>query len=108
MSDKRLAQTVIDGNILTAHTKSSSLPEVRGYLAGSDSYHWLLVTPACEPIMVHKTDASPLAIGEASYASEPKHDALEEIIAPYREALLSKYRDKVQPDVHVQSDSMEA
>lgn len=81
MSSKQLARTVVDGRILT-FTPVSGAP-VTGYLAGMDDYHWLVVTPYDEQVLVHKS-ASKIDIGAKTYNQETLRADLERVIAPFR------------------------
>lgn len=84
MSDKQLARTVLDGRILTFTTSTGDI--VTGYLGGMDNYHWLVVTPQKEQVLVHKS-APKIKIGDKSYANEQYQDGLEKVIRPFRQNL---------------------
>jgi hypothetical protein len=85
MSSKQLARTVVDGKRVRFTT--SAAVAVEGYLCGMDDYHWMVVTPGAEVVLVHKS-APLIEIGVAGmYASEPNLDTIEKIVRPFRDSL---------------------
>lgn len=87
MSTKQLARTVADGRMVSFTTSTGDV--VEGFLCGMDDFHWMVITPTLNQVLVHKS-APKIEIGPASYL-DPEHDtnrtAMEGIIRPFRAAL---------------------
>ena len=87
VSSKQLAYGTLKGHMAEFTTP---VGVVQGYLCGMDDFHWLVVTPEVDIILVHKAQATlvnthfkPLGI-ESPYASEPRYEELEQIVGPFR------------------------
>jgi hypothetical protein len=80
LSRRQVAFSVKLGKIVTAYLPSGK--ELRGYIFGSDDYHWQMVSPELDTHLIHKSCS--LSFGTQSYAQEPRHEELEKLVAPYR------------------------
>jgi hypothetical protein len=90
VSTRQLAYTVRDGRKVTFHLEGQVLS---GYLAGMDGYHWLVITPALEIHLLHKSCAR-VDLGkldqEPSLPNEANKDGIERLVLPFRQWLREK------------------
>lgn len=83
MSTRQLARTVLDGQMISFFFEGGE--RVSGYLSGQDDYHWLVMRPTAEIVLVHKGSVPRIELGaESTYNKEPLHDELERTIGPFR------------------------
>lgn len=88
LSDKQVAYSVRDGQQVTAYLDGHE--PVTGYVYGADDYHWALVTPDLGRYLIHKS--THLMFGrEDTYATEPNHDGLEQLVGPFRAWVLAAH-----------------
>jgi hypothetical protein len=96
VSTKQLAYTVRDGRLVIFHLSNDVA--VKGYLAGMDGYHWLVITPALSIFLIHKSCAY-VDLGkldqEPSLANEDNKDEIERLVRPFRQWL--RERDIIPP-----------
>ena len=85
-----MARTVLDGKQVTFKWPSSGA-EITGYLCGMDDFHWMVIEPSTTKHLVHKGSAPLISFaGTKTYDDEPNRKALEQVIAPFRTALVDQ------------------
>lgn len=90
MSTRQMVKTVMDGRLVTLALVNGQ--QVDGYLGGMDDYHWLIVRPDAEVVLVHKAAALTVTFAkDCRYVRENHHDAIEKIVGPFREYVAKTY-----------------
>jgi len=84
-----MVRTVMDGRQVRLQTL---VGEAVGYLAGMDDFHWMIVSPDGQVILVHKGSTPVISFDQGcAYAAEDNLDALEKIIGPFRSHVQQTY-----------------
>lgn len=96
-SDKQIYRAVKDGRLITFHVFADLT--VRGYVYGMDDYHWAVVTADTQTWMVHKSAPAVQVSAASSLEEEPNREAIEAIVSPYRNRVLSEHFGRTQPAI---------
>jgi small nuclear ribonucleoprotein (snRNP)-like protein len=89
MSSKQLAHSVKDGKKITVSLSGQQV--ISGYLCGMDDYNLMLITSEADKALVHKTGAIIFLSDEPTYPEEPQHEALEQVVGPFRRHIEETY-----------------
>lgn len=85
-----MVKTVMDGREVSLALVNGQ--EIAGYLGGMDDYHWLIVRPDAEVVLVHKAAALTVTFSkDCWYERENYYDAIEKIVGPFREYVARTY-----------------
>lgn len=97
LSDRQLARSVVGGHKVTFLVPHEG--PITGYIFGSDDYHWAVVTPDVETILVHKSTPLVRISTDETYSGEPNRERMEEMVSPFRAYVSRTYfRDKKMPE----------
>lgn len=99
-SDTQVAFAVRDGKAVTATLSTGE--KVNGYVFGSDDYHWSIVTPDGEIVLVHK--ASPALQIHVEPTIKGASTMVQALVSHYRNAVLRDVFNQTPPSRQQKKD----
>lgn len=98
MSSKQLAWTVVEGRKVTFRFPPSR-EFIMGYLCGMDDFHWMVIDDLCKKHLIHKGSAAIIDLHDrATYADEPQHEKLEQVVRPFRHFVQERYFGRTEQE----------
>lgn len=86
-SDRQIAFAVRDGKMVTVTISTGE--KVTGYVFGVDDFHWLIITPHVETLMVHKSAPSVLIHQKSTL--DAAHAEVQTLVSHFRSSVLRDY-----------------
>lgn len=85
MSRKQLLRSVREGRLVTFDFLTESMAPITGYLCGMDAFHWMVVTPDNDKVLIHKGQAAVVRLhDDSTFDQEVERDLLAAVVEPFR------------------------
>lgn len=92
-STSQIAWSVRDGKAVTAFLNGHE--PIRGWVAGMDDYHWIVVDEEGHTTLVHKS--APAMQIESSPSIESAPQAVQDRVSTFRDFLMREHFNHVEP-----------